>query len=295
MLGDRFFEPFRRSQVVWITFSSSGDAAIKVCIQYLSCGLIFIQPSITLNCSNNIEQYYNWTQPCPRNATEGFCNLPGNGVDALNTQDTLLNWASITILFATFPLMWVLSRGGIVIWGAVLASATMCTLACLLRLTPTLVQIAWPRTNYVTSQGAVFWLHAGGIINGIAMTAFTPVVSELVAMWFPPRQRTTATAIAFSAYYVGESVAFLAGFCDDIPLILTSELVVSLLLTVMWVFVPRQPKEPPSRSAAKKHHQRSEGQGKGVAASCGAMGSGVLILCKKFSIWLLLLSGSFGA
>ena len=244
---------------------------------------------------SNYQQYYNWTQPQPRNGTDGFYNLPGNGVNALITQDTLLNWASVTILFAIFPLMWFLSRGGIVIWLAVLASTVLCTLACLLRLAPTLIQFAWPSTNYVTSKGAVFWLNAGGIVNGIAGTAFTPVVSEMVAMWFPPNQRTSATAVAFSAYYVGESIAFLIGFCDNMSLILTTELVVSFALTIIWIFVPREPAEPPSQSAAKKQEQRSKGEDQGMAASCAAMLSGVLLISKKLSIWLIMVCGGFGS
>ena len=156
---------------------------------------------------STFEQYYDWTQPPGRNGT-GFYNMPGNGVKALAVQDLLLNWGCVTILVAVFPLMWLMARGGTIVWVLVMVSTSLCTLACLLRLVPTLIQAAWPNTNYATSKSAVYWLHACGIVNGFAGTAFTPVVSEFVAMWFPPKTRTTATGVAFSAYYVSLQTKF---------------------------------------------------------------------------------------
>ena len=165
--GEIFTYSLSYLQVVWMTFSASGDGAIKVCD--VSSTLLFplSSPRLALTAILVFAQYYNWTQP--RGANGSFYNLPGNGVDALGTQDLLLNWGCITLLVSVFPLMWFMTRGGSeVLWGALMISTSLCTVATFLRLVPTLIQFVSPSSHYVTSKSAVYWLHASAIAIGIA-------------------------------------------------------------------------------------------------------------------------------
>ena len=56
------------------------------------------------------------------------------------------------------------------------------------------------------------WLaHFGSIFNSIGAPLATSLGSLISAVWFPPHQRTTSTAIASLAPYVGAGLAFIIG------------------------------------------------------------------------------------
>jgi len=74
-------------------------------------------------------------------------------------------------------------------------------------------------------------------------------------MWFPPRQRATATAIGWSSQAVGVSIGFylapvLVSQPDDIPDLMLNLTVQGGVLFLLSLTLPRSPPSPPSKSAA---------------------------------------------
>ncbi|KAJ8307419.1 hypothetical protein KUTeg_015503 [Tegillarca granosa] len=49
------------------------------------------------------------------------------------------------------------------------------------------------------------------ILNGIGLAASTAFPSLLAVTWFPPQQRTTATAMSLISFNVGMSISFILG------------------------------------------------------------------------------------
>lgn len=98
-----------------------------------------------------------------------------------------------------------------------------------------------------------------GFAGPIAMSA-PPVIS---AVWFPPRQRTTATSIMASANYLGVAVAFIWGPAmlksynsdtkDQARLYMLYEtLFGAVVFCCTLVHMPDRPRSSPSRSSTEK-------------------------------------------
>lgn len=54
-------------------------------------------------------------------------------------------------------------------------------------------------------------MYASAIINGVAGTTFFSGPPLLASLWFPLKQRTTATAISSLCIYAGLAAGFLIG------------------------------------------------------------------------------------
>ena len=122
-------------------------------------------------------------------------------------------------------------------------------------------------------------IHCGQIIVGFAGPVGMAAPALLSSTWFPPHQRTTATAISTMAGYTGTALSFLIGpaFVDDvestsIPKIKDNYVLnstqerkyrdqINVLLYVeagamliiflaVLIYYPAKPAKPPSRSAA---------------------------------------------
>lgn len=116
-----------------------------------------------------------------------------------NTTITLMaDWGPISFVVAVVPMCWLMDMKGLRV--AVLAAAFLEFIGSGLRCIP---------VNDLTLQTWI--IHCGQFITGIggpiAMAA-APLVS---AAWFPPEQRTTATAISSLACYSGTALSFLIG------------------------------------------------------------------------------------
>lgn len=59
-------------------------------------------------------------------------------------------------------------------------------------------------------------MNLGAICNGIAGTVFFAGPALLASIWFPPRHRTTATAIANLSGYAGFAATFILGNLNQI-------------------------------------------------------------------------------
>ncbi|XP_020625238.1 disrupted in renal carcinoma protein 2 homolog isoform X2 [Orbicella faveolata] len=118
-----------------------------------------------------------------------------------NTTITLLaDWGPISFVVAVVPMCWLMDMKGLRV--AVLVAIFCEFIGSGLRCIPLSDQ-------HVNLQTAL--IHCGQFITGIggpiAMAA-APMVS---AAWFPPEQRTTATAISSLACYSGTALSFVIG------------------------------------------------------------------------------------
>ena len=133
-----------------------------------------------------------------------------------------------------------------------------------------------PTNNNTT---ATVLMHCGQFIIGIAGGMYPAAL--ISSTWFPPNQRTTATALSTVAGYIGSASGFIISpaFVDDIKdsnvpkvdnhyqlnstqvnvykkqinNLLYSEAAVQLLLVLaIVIYYPAKPKNPPSKSAAKE-------------------------------------------
>ncbi len=120
-------------------------------------------------------------------------------------------------------------------------------------------------------------MHCGQFIIGIA-GGMSPA-ALISSTWFPPNQRTTATAISTVASYIGTALGFIIapGFVDDIKdsnipkvdnhyqlnstqvnmykeqinsLLYSEAGVQFVIFLAIFIYYPRKPKKPPSLSAA---------------------------------------------
>ena len=80
-----------------------------------------------------------------------------------------------------------------------LAGATLCFLGAAVRCFP---------LDAAASTGMI---HLGQFFNGLAGPIAMAAGPVLSATWFPPHQRTTATAIQITSNYVGVSISFVLG------------------------------------------------------------------------------------
>ncbi|XP_046862064.1 solute carrier family 49 member 4-like isoform X2 [Xenia sp. Carnegie-2017] len=178
--------------------------------------------------------------------------------------DLIAAWGSVTFCITMLPFAWVVDVKGLRV--GLLLSAGFTLVGSVLRFIP---------TGSTTSSTAL--IHCGQIIIGLASgIAAAPLLSST---WFPPSQRTTATAISSVASYVGTSLSFLVGpsFVDDVKdsnavkvgdnyrlneteeakyqkqinsLLYTQSGLQAVFFFFVFVYYPSKPPSPPSHSAA---------------------------------------------
>eukprot|EP01065_Artemidia_motanka_P043945 TRINITY_DN6180_c0_g1_i1.p1 TRINITY_DN6180_c0_g1~~TRINITY_DN6180_c0_g1_i1.p1 ORF type:complete len:506 (+),score=85.75 TRINITY_DN6180_c0_g1_i1:56-1519(+) len=223
--------------------------------------------------SSSVEPLYHW----------------GDGSIAL-----LANWGPIAYITAFIPFAWALD-----VWGlrpATLVAAALITTGAALRCV-------------VTTPGtwAPLLMHAGQILNGLAGPYAMSAGPVLSTQWFPPHERTTATAIASSMNYAGTALTFVigpallpdygsSGSSDSSQVVLSPAEALTTARDLRWymigelvicgcffvctlLYFPSAPPGPPSRSALVSRQVVVEGARR---------------LSKKRHFWLPVLAYSIG-
>jgi hypothetical protein len=130
-------------------------------------------------------------------------------------------------------------------------AAGLCFAACAIRLIPSVM----PATA-LTHWSSTLPLHIAQILNGVAGPVLIAAPSRLSAVWFPPGQRATVTAVANSSlfgaavgFYLGPGV--LAGDAANMPkLLLVCLGLATAPLVAVWAYLPANPAEPQPALAA---------------------------------------------
>lgn len=124
----------------------------------------------------------------------------GNGDIAL-----LANWGCISFFLALFPFNYIIERCG-------LRAALLCALF------PTFVGTS-VRLVPVMPWNKVYTMHLGQFLSGLGGPVSMAVPPIFSATWFPPQQRTSATAIGALLNLLGIALSFFVGpaFVSEIP------------------------------------------------------------------------------
>ncbi|BFZ22592.1 hypothetical protein BsWGS_25631 [Bradybaena similaris] len=109
----------------------------------------------------------------------------------------LSNWGCVSFVAAGLFFPWLLDAKGLR-W-ATLSSMLCITLGCACRV--------------ITSEPgpATILIHFGQMLNGLAGPIAMCAIPQISALWFPPNERVTATAIVTSINSFGVAVAFILG------------------------------------------------------------------------------------
>jgi len=193
----------------------------------------------------------------------------------------LANWGPIMFLLFAVPFTWLMDVKGVK-WSCVV-SASIVFVGGLCRI-----------VHVEDDQFGKYLMHAGQILTAIpgpVAMAIGPVVS---AAWFPPNQRTTATAICAVSNYGGCAGTYLFGpmivnensdVQTRLRIYMVGECLLAGLLLIGAVCMPAKPPFPPSASAQ---------------VSRTMMRNGLLKLSRQPSFWAIavsygLISGFLGA
>lgn len=115
-----------------------------------------------------------------------------------------MNWGPITFVpFVPFVSWKLLRPDGVQL--SMRLAAILSFTACAIRLVPALLPTDARRTFVATLP-----LHLAQILNGVAGPVLIAAPSRLSALWFPPGQRATVTAVANSSLF-GAAVGFYLG------------------------------------------------------------------------------------
>eukprot|EP01050_Picozoa_sp_SAG11_P024087 SAG11_NODE_5032_length_1685_cov_1.239596_1_plen_423_part_00 len=159
----------------------------------------------------------------------------------------LLNWGPITFVPTVPFVSWLLMQEN-GLRKCMRLNACLAFAACALRAVPCLFSAAFRRDN----QWLLLLLHVAQMLNGTAGPVLIAAPSRLSALWFPPRQRTTVTAVA-NASFVGAAIGFflcpavLNNQPANVPhLLLTTLALATVPLLAVSVFCPDHPAVPPS-------------------------------------------------
>ena len=188
----------------------------------------------------------------------------------------LANWGPIMYFIAAAPFAWMLDvtglRASAIVASALIFGGAIC-------------RIVHVQPDELGSH----LMHAGQILNALAGPVAMSAGPVLSAMWFPPSERTFATAVVATSNYGGTCFMFALGPLL-VPSGLTSEETGAALRTYMIgeaivagalfagaLCFPTMPKELPSRSA-------------GLARM--AIGSGLVQLLRLPAFWALAMSYS---
>lgn len=170
------------------------------------------------------------------------------------TVAMMSNWGTITFALFVVPMCWLMDtkglRVGVITCGVLVASATVA------RIIP-----------FMTDSVEFFTVmcHIGAILNGIAGTLIMSAPPKIAADWFPPGERTTATATSQVLNQLGMAGSYLQPFFvhaptgdvtknqirSDIKRLLFIYAVVGVtVLIAILVYFPSKPPVPPSVTSA---------------------------------------------
>lgn len=163
------------------------------------------------------------------------------------------NWGPIIVVFFTVPMMWVTQKLGLRL--GMIACVVLIATATMLRI--------------VTSQEAAFTVlcHIGSILNAFAACLTLSLPAMVAATWFPPDERTTATAVGALWCQLGGAAIYMGPLIVRAPTEETSPedirgdimklmyihfgAAAALLIAVIAYF-PAVPPSPPSASSAQE-------------------------------------------
>ncbi|KAL6068118.1 MFS domain-containing protein [Balamuthia mandrillaris] len=99
-----------------------------------------------------------------------------------------------------------------------------------------------------------FLVIIGQALNAAVGPIVMAIPPKLSAVWFPPRQRTTATAISGLANILGTTVGFLMGLfvknsADVLLLVYVQSGLSAFVALLIFIYFPAQPPSPPSPSS----------------------------------------------
>ncbi|XP_023215370.1 disrupted in renal carcinoma protein 2 homolog isoform X2 [Centruroides sculpturatus] len=113
------------------------------------------------------------------------------------TLALLADWGNIPFVILGIPICWFLNKRGLRL--SVVLTSVLVFVATGLRCISHKTEIATPL------------IHVAQILNGIAGVIVTGAPSLLSSIWFPTKQRTTATSISILCNYMGVCLGFLLG------------------------------------------------------------------------------------
>ncbi|XP_067126779.1 solute carrier family 49 member 4-like [Centruroides vittatus] len=113
------------------------------------------------------------------------------------TLALLADWGNIPFVILGIPICWFLNKRGLRL--SVVLTSVLIFVATGLRCISHKTEIATPL------------IHVAQILNGIAGVIVTGAPSLLSSIWFPTKQRTTATSISILCNYMGVCFGFLLG------------------------------------------------------------------------------------
>ena len=150
------------------------------------------------------------------------------------------------LVFFTIPLAWFLNRFGLRIVGV--GSAWMLALGCGIRVF----------IPFVPNAHTWIWLmHVGHILIGFVGIPCMIMPSKVSATWFPPHQRSFATALVTNAQCFGIGFGFLLNsflteqFGIRTMLEVQTEMAVFIAL-LATIYFPSEPPTPPSFTASEE-------------------------------------------
>ena len=161
---------------------------------------------------------------------------------------TLTAYGPIAFIPVAFPYMWFLDRFGLRV--SVLSSSWILAIGMGIRcFVPSVPGSKW-----------IFLIHLGHIMIGIIGPPVMSTPPRLSSVWFPPKQRTFATAMMVMAQSVGISMGFIIvpyltrHYDIHTMLYVTAEMALFVALIATIYFPPRPP-SPPSESASTDRTQ----------------------------------------
>nr|XP_053630818.1 uncharacterized protein LOC128687385 [Cherax quadricarinatus] len=168
------------------------------------------------------------------------------------------NWGPIIVVLFTIPMMWITQKLGLRL--AVLTCTLLLTLGTVLRC--------------FTSQETPFTVicHISSILFAFAACMTLSLPAMIAAVWFPPNERITATAVGAlmcqlggAAMYMGPLIVASPSRKDNVTIAEADDIrgdimvlmyihfgAAALLLLVAIVYFPSSPPTPPSASSAKE-------------------------------------------
>ncbi|XP_047471182.1 solute carrier family 49 member 4-like [Penaeus chinensis] len=168
-----------------------------------------------------------------------------------STVAMMANWGPITFLIFVAPMCWLMNTRGLRV--SVVTCAAMMSVGTLLRCIHT------PPAAFTAL------CHVCAFLVGTSGTIMLAAPPLLAADWFPPRERTTATAVPIVANQLGTALSYLeplvvrapggaatpADIRSDVSTLLSVEAGIAATLLVMTVaYFPSRPPSPPSITSA---------------------------------------------
>ena len=148
-------------------------------------------------------------------------------------------------ILVAFPFMWFLDRFGLRV--SMLINSWILAIGVGIR-------CFVPSTPGTRSRW-IFLIHLGHIMISIIGPFVMSAPPRLSSVWFPPKQRTLATAMMVTASYIGTALGFiivpyLTRHYDIHTMLYVSAEMALFVALLVTIYFPGQPPSPPSQSAS---------------------------------------------